>query len=165
MEDDFLKGFMEEIEDLRTICWTNLNGATNERNQSSARFATKTLDDINALANDFSKLHDIYIQIKKQLLNNTRETEIEVTQGMLNESYFTVTKPLKMGLAIHDERPITIQTSVGNFVTKIIQNYNKLQERGLIGKLFKTLDLKAGDKVIWHQISEDTYEIRPIVFK
>ena len=89
-----------------------------------------------------------------------RELLIEVSQGMINQNLLTLTEPLKRGqIRVGEELIVETLPSGERFKTAVMTNGNKLQERGAIGKFYRSAGVKAGDFVELREISRGSWQL------
>lgn len=89
-----------------------------------------------------------------------RELRIEVSQGMINQNLLTLTEPLKRGqIRVGEELLIEAMPSGERFKTVVMNNGNKLQERGAIGRFYREAGVHADDFVLLREISRGSWQL------
>ena len=87
-----------------------------------------------------------YASLKRES-GDLRVVRIQITQGMINQSLLSLTKPKKEGL-INESETFHITLPWGQeFEAAIKQPGNRLSERGLIAQFYKKANIKEGDCV------------------
>jgi len=147
--------------DLRQIeeqIWHLIEKARNNKDVSS-------LSELTVIAQDFERLKNEFIKIEERLeaagtprQSSERTTTIEITQGAINQSYLTISKPKQLGL-IPSDGEFNVKTSVGTSF-KTGTTGTMLSTRSThIGSFYKKAGIKAGDSVIWQEVGDRQYYI------
>lgn len=81
--------------------------------------------------------------------NNLRRLAIRVSEGMIRQNLLTFTEHIKRGrIHVEEEMIIEARPTGARFPTKVLQNGNRLQERGEIGRFYRAADVHDGDVVV-----------------
>jgi hypothetical protein len=159
------EGAMEKVTEVKNKTWKRLNQASSVQDLTESTNMAELLKDLDDLTNNIRLCYTRYNEIEYKLTKrNTREVAIQITQGALSENYFSLNEALKLGLAPSDERIFTVRARIGEFQTKVLPKYKRLQDRSFIKKIFDDFNLTPGQSVYWREIEKDKiYEISPIV--
>lgn len=89
-----------------------------------------------------------------------RRLPIEVTQGMINQNLLTLTEAIKRGrIRVGEDLSIEARPSGDRFRTVVMQNGNKLQERGAIGKFYRDAGVHGGEFVVLTEVSPNQWTL------
>jgi len=90
-----------------------------------------------------------------------RELPIEATEGMINQNLLTLTHHVKRGrVKVGENLTIEAQPSGERFRTEVMQNGNKLQERGAIGRFYREAGVKPWDFVVLTEIAPTRWTLK-----
>ncbi len=81
--------------------------------------------------------------------NNLRRLPIRVSEGMIRQNLLTFSEHIKRGrIQVEEEMNIEVQSTGARFSSKVLQNGNRLQERGEIGRFYRAAGVHDGDVVM-----------------
>lgn len=90
-----------------------------------------------------------------------RELPVEVSQGMINQNLLTLTDHVKRGrIKVGETLTIEAHPSGERFRTEVMQNGNKLQERGAIGRFYREAGVKPLDFVVLAEIAPARWALK-----
>ena len=90
-----------------------------------------------------------------------RELPVEVTQGMINQNLLTLTDHVRWGrIRAGEDLIIEAQPSGARFRTDLVENGNKLRERGKIGQFYREAGVHAGEFVVLTETAPQRWTLR-----
>jgi hypothetical protein len=91
--------------------------------------------------------------------SNRRPIIIPVTDGMLRQNLFTLTKAVKTKRMSVGQKITLILPDETQLTSTILAPGNRLQERSLIRKFYTENSVKAGDILQLHDVDADTWRV------
>jgi hypothetical protein len=90
-----------------------------------------------------------------------RKLPIEVTQGMVNQNLLTLTEHVKRGrIQPGEELLVEAMPSGERFRTDLVENGNKLRERGAIARFYRDAGVRSGDYVVLVETASQRWALR-----
>ena len=101
------------------------------------------------------------VQAVTQNGQQRRKFPVEVTQGMINQGLLTLTEHVKRGrIRVGEELIVELQPSGELFRTDLVENGNKLRERGKIKQFYREAGVHVGEFVVLTETAPQRWTLR-----
>jgi len=143
--------------------------------QAAAKSDIQTVTALTRCANELKELQLPLLRILEKLKEiekptektsasqtlHLRELPVEVTAGMIRQNLLTLTEAVKQG-KIRPAEDMIIETLPNGerFRTDLLQNGNRLRERGAIGRFYREATVKPGDYVVLNEVSAQKWTLQ-----
>ena len=90
-----------------------------------------------------------------------RKLPVEVTQGMIKQNLLTLTEHVKRGrIRVGEDLNVEAQPSGERFRTDLVENGNRLRERGAIGRFYREAGVHDGEFVVLTETASQRWTLR-----
>lgn len=128
--------------------------------------------DIDAKLTQLAQIRDGFVEVSENVLGfstDTEETsagrlrriEIEVSEGMLNQSLLNLTAARRRGVVKLGETFKIRLPDNTEFETQLINPGNKLRERGWIREFYGKCEITAGQRVVLQEVEPGVWTLAP----
>ncbi len=95
--------------------------------------------------------------------NTLRRLPIRVSEGMIRQNLLTFTEHIKRGrIQVEEEMMIEVRPTGARFPSKVLQNGNRLQERGEIGRFYRSAGVQDGDIVVLTETKPNEWTLEKV---
>lgn len=160
---------MQEIRlsELKERIWKGVADAQRARNARLIQQWALHGEEVDKLNEAAKKLRDEIERLENRRALQTPDSGncvvFQITQGDINQNLLKITEILRAKLIPPEGVEFEVETSTGKrFKTDALHKTLKLRERGEIGRFYKMSGVKAGDSVIWKELSPKKFYLAKV---